>query len=98
MKRKVEISVLVTLKEMMETAEKRKIAVGAFNTPNLESLQVVMEAAEEQKLPVIVQFAQCHEPWLPLSIICSGLRSSGSRRDSGISPAGAGTGFYVHYV
>ena len=69
MKRKVEISVLVTLKEMMETAEKRKIAVGAFNTPNLESLQVVMEAAEEQKLPVIVQFAQCHEPWLPLSII-----------------------------
>lgn len=69
MKRKVEISVLVTLKEMMETAEKRKIAVGAFNTPNLESLQAVMEAAEEQKLPVIVQFAQCHEPWLPLSII-----------------------------
>ncbi len=60
---------LVTLKEMMETAEKRKIAVGAFNTPNLESLQAVMEAAEEQKLPVIVQFAQCHEPWLPLSII-----------------------------
>ena len=69
MKRKVEIPVLVTLKEMMETAEKRKIAVGAFNTPNLESLQAVMEAAEEQKLPVIVQFAQCHEPWLPLSII-----------------------------
>ncbi len=60
---------LVTLKEMMETAEKRKIAVGAFNTPNLESLPAVMEAAEEQKLPVIVQFAQCHESWLPLSII-----------------------------
>lgn len=60
---------LVTLKEIMKIAEERKIAVGSFNTPNLESLQAVLEAADELELPVIVQFAQCHEPWLSLSVI-----------------------------
>ena len=48
---------------------KKKIAIGSFNTPNLESLQAVIEAAEELKLPVIIQFAQCHEPWIPLDVI-----------------------------
>lgn len=60
---------LVTLNKVMEIAEERKIAIGSFNTPNLESLQAVIEAAEELGLPVIIQFAQCHEPWIPLSII-----------------------------
>lgn len=60
---------LVTLKEIMKIAEERKIAVGSFNTPNLESLQAVLEAADELELPIIVQFAQCHEPWLSLSVI-----------------------------
>ncbi|MDE6516253.1 MAG: class II fructose-bisphosphate aldolase, partial [Acetatifactor sp.] len=53
----------------MEFAEERKIAIGSFNTPNLESLLAVIEAAEERKLPVIIQFAQCHESWIPLSVI-----------------------------
>ena len=60
---------LVTLKEIMEIAEEKKIAVGAFNCPNLEALQAIIEAAEELDLPVIIQFAQCHEPWLALDII-----------------------------
>lgn len=60
---------LVTLNKIMKIAEERKIAIGSFNTPNLESLQAVIEAAEELELPVIIQFAQCHEPWIPLSII-----------------------------
>lgn len=60
---------LATLNEVMEIAEERKIAIGSFNTPNLESLQAVIEAAEELELPVIIQFAQCHEPWIPLSVI-----------------------------
>ena len=53
----------------MHIAEERKIAIGSFNTPNLESLLSVIEAAEELQLPVIIQFAQCHEPWIPLSVI-----------------------------
>lgn len=60
---------LVTLNRIMEIAEEKSIAIGSFNTPNLESLQAVIEAAEEEKLPVIIQFAQCHEPWIPLSVI-----------------------------
>ena len=60
---------LVTLKEILAIAEEKKIAVGSFNAPNLESLQAVLEAAEELELPVIIQFAQCHEPWIPLSVI-----------------------------
>ncbi|MDO4285330.1 MAG: class II fructose-bisphosphate aldolase [Eubacteriales bacterium] len=60
---------LVTLKDVMKIAEERKIAVGSFNTPNLESLQAVIEAAEELDLPVIIQFAQCHESMIPLDTI-----------------------------
>ena len=60
---------LVTLKEILQIAEERRIAVGAFNAVGLESLQAILGAAEELKLPVILQFAQCHEPWIPLSVI-----------------------------
>lgn len=60
---------LVTLKEILELAEKQKIAVGAFNAANLENLQAIMEAAEELKLPVILQFAQSHETLIPLQLI-----------------------------
>ncbi len=67
--RKVEIDLLETLNGVMHIAEERKIAIGSFNTPNLESLLSVIAAAEELQLPVIIQFAQCHEPWIPLSVI-----------------------------
>ena len=56
---------LATLNDVMKIAEEKEIAVGSFNTPNLEALQAVTEAAEELELPVIIQFAQCHEPWIP---------------------------------
>ena len=52
---------LVTLEQILKIAEERKIAVGSFNSPNLESLQAILEAAEELGLPVILQFAQCHD-------------------------------------
>ncbi len=60
---------LVNLKEIMEIAEEKDIAIGSFNTPSLEALEAVLGAAEELKLPVIIQFAQCHEPWIPLTTI-----------------------------
>ena len=60
---------LVTLKEILKIAEEKKIAVGAFNAANLESLQAVITAAEELHMPVILQFAQCHESWVPLALI-----------------------------
>lgn len=60
---------LVTLKEILKIAEEKNIAVGSFNAPNLESLQSIMAAAEELQLPVIVQFAQCHECFMHLEEI-----------------------------
>ena len=60
---------LVTLNEILKIAEEKKIAVGSFNAPNLESLEAVLGAAEELQLPVIIQFAQCHEPWIALDLI-----------------------------
>ena len=60
---------LATLNDVMKIAEEKKIAIGSVNTPNLEALQAVIEAAEELDLPVIIQFAQCHEPWIPLAMI-----------------------------
>ncbi len=52
---------LVNLKEILTIAEARKIAIGSFNTPNLESLFAVISAAEALELPVIIMHAQIHE-------------------------------------
>ena len=60
---------LVTLKEIMDIAEKKKIAIGSFNASGLEAIEAEIAAAEELDLPVIIQFAQCHEPWIPLTTI-----------------------------
>ena len=60
---------LVTLKEILKIAEDRSIAVGAFNTPNMESLLAIIGAAEELQVPVIIQAAQCHETLIPISVI-----------------------------
>ena len=67
---KVEVrTMLVTLKEIMNIAEEKGIAIGSFNASCLEAVEAELEAAEELKLPVIIQFAQCHEPWIPLRTI-----------------------------
>ncbi len=60
---------LLTLKEILETAEEKKIAIGAFNAHCLEAVEAEIRAAEELNLPVILQFAQCHEPWIPIKVI-----------------------------
>lgn len=52
---------LVNLKEICAEAEKRSIAIGAFNTVSIAALHAVVDAAEESGLPVILQYAQCHE-------------------------------------
>ena len=60
---------LVTLEEIMKMAEERNIAIGSFNASGLEAIEAEIAAAEELNLPVIIQFAQCHEPWIPLTTI-----------------------------
>ncbi|HHX77159.1 MAG TPA: class II fructose-1,6-bisphosphate aldolase [Firmicutes bacterium] len=47
-----------TLKEVLADAEKKGYAVGAFNTNNMEIVQAIVEAAQEERSPVILQASQ----------------------------------------
>lgn len=60
---------LVGLKEILAEGKKRGIAVGNFNTPTLECLIAVLDAAEELDVPVIIAHAQVHEPIAPIDKI-----------------------------
>lgn len=67
--KKENFDMLISLKEILKIAEEKKIAIGAFNASGLEAIEAEFAAAEELNLPVIIQFAQCHEPWIPLKTI-----------------------------
>lgn len=60
---------LVTLKDILKLCEAKKCATGSFNTPNLEAIMAVIGAAEELKVPVVIQMAESHEEIMPLDII-----------------------------
>ena len=46
---------LVTTKEMFEKSMKEGFSIGAFNINNMEIIQAIVEAAAEEKSPVILQ-------------------------------------------
>ncbi len=48
----------VTLREVLAEASKLNMAVGAFNTHNLEMLPAIIRAAVAQKTPVIIQTSE----------------------------------------
>ena len=52
---------LVNLTEILKIAEEKKIAIGAFNTPNMTCARAIIGAAEELGQPVIIMYAQVHE-------------------------------------
>lgn len=60
---------LINLKEVLEIAEEHRYAAGAFNTPNLESVMAVIQAAENLGIPVVIQHAEVHEKVIPISVI-----------------------------
>jgi len=49
---------LVTTKEMLKKAQKERYGIGAFNANNMEIIQAIIETAEEEKSPVILQASQ----------------------------------------
>lgn len=49
---------LTTTKELFAKALKGKYAVGAFNVNNMELVQAIIEACEEEKAPVILQISR----------------------------------------
>ena len=60
---------LINLVEILKLAEEKHFAVGAFNTPNLECIHAVLDAAEKWNVPVILSHAQLHEAVAPLAQI-----------------------------
>lgn len=60
---------LVDMNSTLVWAEERGCAVAAFDTPNLEILLAVTDAAERRGEPVIIQHAQVHEGVTPLEVI-----------------------------
>ncbi|MDP2842723.1 MAG: class II fructose-bisphosphate aldolase, partial [Acetobacterium sp.] len=59
----------VNLSQILADANHKGWAIGAFNTPNLESVQAVIAAAEALNQPVIIMHAQIHESLVPLEVI-----------------------------
>lgn len=49
---------LVTSKDLLERAAREGYAIGAFNANNMEMVQAIVETAEEEQAPVIVQISQ----------------------------------------
>ncbi len=60
---------LVNLKEILEIAEEKKIAIGMFNATGFDSLQAVIGAAEELNQPVIIAHAEVHNVYNDISIV-----------------------------
>ncbi len=49
---------LVPVTELLQEAQKERYAVGAFNCNNMEIVQAIVEAAEAEQSPVIIQASQ----------------------------------------
>lgn len=60
---------LINLKDILTIADQDNIAIGAFNTPNLECINAVIDAAERLNVPVIISHAELHEDVAPLAKI-----------------------------
>lgn len=57
---------LVNFGEMLKDARRNRYGVGCINTPNLEYLRALIEAAEEVNTPLIIDHAEVHDPLIPL--------------------------------
>ena len=60
---------LVNLKEILEIAEEKKIAIGMFNATGFDSLQAVIAAAEELNQPVIIAHAEVHNVYNDIDLV-----------------------------
>ncbi len=60
---------LVNLKEILSDAEKNQYAIPCINTPNVEFVRAVIDAAEELGAPVIIDHAEVHNTLIPIERI-----------------------------
>lgn len=61
---------LITLRNILDIADSKNMAIAAFNVTSLEGIMAVIEAAEKEDTPVILQFANAaHGKYIPLETI-----------------------------
>jgi fructose-bisphosphate aldolase class II len=60
---------LVSMKEILRDARKKRYAVGCYNAINLEMIRGVIGAAEEERSPVILCHAEVHFKYTPIEKI-----------------------------
>ena len=60
---------LTTMNEVLKIAEARNIAVGAFDTPNLENMFAVVKTAEKYNVPVILMYIPLLEDVAPVEFM-----------------------------
>ncbi|MDD7592631.1 MAG: class II fructose-bisphosphate aldolase [Peptoniphilaceae bacterium] len=60
---------LVTMQSLLAEAKKGRYAVGGFNCATLENIRAAVAAAEALDAPVILEYAEAHEQWIPLAEI-----------------------------
>ncbi|MEA2062914.1 MAG: class II fructose-bisphosphate aldolase [Gemmatimonadota bacterium] len=60
---------LVSLKEVLDSAQKGKYAVGSFNVISLEFANAILKAAEQEKSPVILSIGEAHFPYIDIEQI-----------------------------
>lgn len=60
---------IVTLNELLTSANEKKVSVGAFSVGNMEMILGAVRAAEELNTPIILQIAEVRLPTSPLDII-----------------------------
>lgn len=73
------MSKLVPLTEVLKDAQKGKYAVGAFNANNMEIVQAIIEAAEEEKAPVILQASQGAIKYAGLDFVTSMVKTAAKK-------------------
>lgn len=61
--------VLVNTREMIKKAKAEHYAVGSFNVTDIEMVSGIVAAAEKENSPVIIQFAELHDKYVPLDVI-----------------------------
>ena len=60
---------LVTMKTLLEQAEKNHRGIGAFSVGNMEMVKGAVQAAEELNTPIILQIAEVRLNYSPLALM-----------------------------
>lgn len=70
---------IIPMSEMLADAQQNRYAVGCFNAINSDMIRGILQAAEQEKAPVILCHAEIHLPYAPLASLAPMLVSEARR-------------------